>query len=255
MLRMRAGLIGLMLGLGLAPLALAADFRIETKVFVGKDTKPASHNETLFQAGFVYDYLSDPQRITVFDQVRGRFILLDPTRKLKVEIKTEEVLVFSERFHAWAAKSSNGFMKFAADPEFDVKLSADGKLTMVSPHITYTLETVPVASQQTAQQYREFSDWYARFNAMIHLGSTPPFPRLVVNKELAKNSLIPTEVTLTIPAQRTLGVSAVSMRSEHHVSWRLLQRDVEKIGETANQLATFTTVDLAEFEPDAVSKR
>jgi hypothetical protein len=253
---LRAKLFGLLASLYfMTAIASAADFRIETKVFVGKEAEPVSQNETLFQAGCVYDYLSDPQRVTVFDQARGRFIVLDPARKLKVEIKTDEVLIFSERFHTWAAKSSNGFMKFAADPEFDVKLSSGGKLTMVSPHMTYELETVPVESEKAAQQYREFSDWYARFNAMIHLGSTPPFPRLTVNKELAKNSLIPTEVTLTIPAQRTLGVPAVTMRTEHHVSWRLLQRDTEKINETANQLATFKTVDLAEFEPDAVSKR
>ncbi|MEX2112335.1 MAG: hypothetical protein WD845_04075 [Pirellulales bacterium] len=255
MSRLRAGLFGLLVALCWAPLSMAADFRIETKVFVGKDSEPVSHNETLFQAGYVYDYLSEPQRITVFDQVHGRFVLLDPTRKLKVEIKTDDVVVFSDRFHTWAAKSSNGFMKFAADPEFEVKLSSDGKLTMVSPHLTYELETVPAESEQSAQQYREFSDWYARFNAMIHLGSTPPFPRLAVNKELAKNGLIPTQVTLTIPAQRTLGVSAVTMRSEHHVARRLLPRDIEKIGETANQLATFKSVDLAEFEPDAISKR
>jgi hypothetical protein len=252
---MRAGLGGLLIAICFASLARAADFRIETKVYVGKQPDPVSHNETLFQAGCVYDYLSDPQRTTVFDRARGRFIVLDPARKLKVEIKTEDVLVFSERFHAWAAKSTNGFMKFAADPEFEVKLSPDGTLTMANEHLTYELETVPAESKQTAQQYREFSDWYARFNAMIHLGSTPPFPRLEVNKELAKNSLIPTEVMLTIPAQRTLGVPAVSMRTEHHVSWRLLQRDIEKIGETANHLTTFTTVDLAEFEPDTVSKR
>ncbi len=202
---MRAGLGGLLIAIGFSSPGWAADFRIETKVYLGKDQNPVSHNETLFQAGCVYDYLSEPRRTTVFDRARGRFIVLDPARKMKVEIKTDEVLVFSERFHAWAAKSSNGFMKFAADPEFEVKLSPDGTLTLANEHLTYELETVPAESDQTALQYREFSDWYARFNAMIHLGATPPFPRLEVNKELAKNSLIPTEVTLTIPAQAHAG--------------------------------------------------
>jgi hypothetical protein len=70
-------------------------------------------------------------------------------------------------------------------------------LTLTSPHITYRLETVPARTAETVQQYREFSDWYARFNAMFNLGSTPPFPRLAVNKELARRGLVPTEVTLT----------------------------------------------------------
>jgi hypothetical protein len=235
--------------------AQADDFRIETKVFRGSDSSPVSQNLTLFQAGYVYDYLSDPERIAVFDRAHGRFILLDPARQVKVELKTDDVLVFSEKFHAWAAKSSNGFMKFAADPDFEVTFAENGQLTLASPHITYRLETVPAKTPETAQQYREFSDWYARFNAMVHLGSTPPFPRLQVNEQLAKRGLVPTEVNLTIPKQATLGVPGVSMRSEHHVSWRLLQRDTARIGETANQLAAFRTVDLAEFEPKSVTKK
>jgi hypothetical protein len=237
-------------------LAIADDFRVETKVYADKGKDPVSHNETFFQAGYVYDYLlSDPKRVAVFDRVHGRFILLDPARKVKVEIKTNDVLVFSEKFHAWAAKNSNAFMKFAADPQFDVTFSEQGELKLASPHITYTLETVPAGTPQIAEQYREFCDWYARFNAMFHLGSTPPFPRLAVNKELAQRSLVPTQVSLTIPTQPTLGVRAVSMRAEHHLSWRLLQRDLEKIAETANQLAAFKAVALAEFQSSKVSKR
>ncbi len=251
----RALLIGLLAAL-VWPLAAAADdFRIETKVFDGKEKKAASHNVTLFQAGCVYDYLTDPDRVAVFDRARGRFILLDPARKMKVEVKTDDVLIFSEKFHSWAAKSGSAYMKFAADPQFEVKLGEDGVLTLETPHLTYRVETVPAASDATSQQYREFSDWYARFNAMLNLGSPPPFPRLAVNKELAQRKLIPTEVSLTIPTQAGSGVRAVSMRSEHHVTARLLPRDLEKIAETANQLAAFKAVDLAEFEPDLVGKR
>ena len=235
--------------------ALAEDFRIETKIFSGKEKTASSQNLTLFSAGYVYDYLSDPKRVAVFDRAHGRFILLDPAHKLKTEIKTEDVVVFSEKFHAWAAKSSNPFMKFAADPEFEVEFNDDGKLTLTSPHLVYRLETVPAKKSETAEQYREFCDWYARFNAMLNLGSTPPFPRLEVNKELFKRSLVPTEVTLTIPSQATSGVRAVTLRAEHHFNWRLLHSDQEKISETANQLATFKTVDLAEFEPSLFSKR
>ncbi|MGD9722117.1 MAG: hypothetical protein AB7O59_12255 [Pirellulales bacterium] len=233
----------------------AEDFRVETKVFTGKEKTPASQNLTLFQAGYVYDYLSDPERVAVFDKAHGRFILLDPDRKVKVEIKTEDVLVFSEKRHDKAALSANAFLRFAADPEFKVEFDVEGELTLASEHLTYRVETVPAQSEATALQYREFSDWYARFNSMIYLGSTPPFPRLEVNRELAKRTLVPTKVSLTIPAQSSSGVRATQMRAEHHVSWRLLQRDLERLSETANQLATFQAVDLAEFQPDAVTKR
>ncbi len=239
-----------------AAAALAEDFRIETKVYTGKDKTPISQNRTLFQAGYVYDYLlSEPERVAVFDRQHGRFIMLDPERKLKVEIKTDDVLAFAEKFHSWAAKSTNEFMKFAADPEFETTFSANGDMTLASSHITYRVKTEPARTPEAAQQYREFSDWYARFNAMSNVGSTPPFPRLEVNRELAKRGVVPSEVQLTIPAQATLGVRAVLMRSEHHVSWRLLPRDLERIAETAKGLAAYKTVDLSEFQPPTVSKR
>lgn len=252
----RALLCGYLAVVGVQAILLADDFRIETKVFVAKDKHPSSQNMTLFQAGYVYDYLqTEPQRTAVFDRQRGRFILLDPERKVKVEIKTDDVLVFAEKFHSWAAKNSNGFMRFAADPEFDITFTEAGHLTLASDHITYQLKTTPARTPEAAQQYREFSDWYARFNVMSNLGATPPFPRLAVNKELAKRGVVPSEVLLTIPSQATLGVLPVSMRSEHHVSWRLLQKDLKQIAETANQLTTFKPVDLAEFQPPTVTKR
>ena len=235
--------------------ASADDFRIETKVFSDKGKTAVSHNTTLFKAGYVYDYLSDPDRVAVFDKPHGRFILLDPARKLKTEIKTDDVLTFATKFHDWAAKSANAFMRFAADPEFNVSFSEDGKLTLASPHINYRLQTEPANTPEAAEQYREFSDWYARFNAMSNPGSTPPFARMTVNAELAERGLVPAEVQLTIPPQARLGVRAVAMRSEHNVSWKLLERDHERIVETANQLAAFKLVDISEFQEAKVGKR
>jgi hypothetical protein len=233
--------------------ALAEDFRIETKVYVARSKNPVSQNTTLFDAGYVYDYLSGPERVAVFDQQHGRFILLDPVRKLKAEVKIEDVRRFADELQSISAKSSRAFTKFAAEPEFDVTFSEDGELTLESPLITYKLQTIPAESPEAAEQYREFSDWYARFNAMATPGSTPPFARMAVNQELAERGLIPTEVQLTIPAQT--GAKAVSMHTEHHVSWRLLPRDHKKIAETGHQLATFKRVDFDKFEPIMAAKR
>jgi hypothetical protein len=240
---------------GLNATLRADDFRIETKVFSGKGKAPLSQNVTLFAAGFVYDYLSDPDRVAVFDRTRGRFILLDPVRKIKAEVTTDEVLAFSEKFHALASKSTNAFTQFAATPNFNVRFTEDGELTLSSDHITYRLQTIPAATPEAGRQYREFSDWYVRFNAMSNPGATPPFARLNVNEELADRGLVPSEVQLTIPAAQNLNVRAVSMRSEHHVSWRLLQRDQDKIAETANQLTAFKKVDFDEFQSLVVGKR
>ena len=239
--------------------ATADDFRIETKVYNGKSKAPVSQNTTLFDTGYVYDYLfasdhdATPDRVAVFDQGHGRFIVLDPARKLKAEVKTDDVRLFADTFRAMAEKSSRPFTKFAADPEFDVAFSEDGELKLSSEHISYRLRTVPAATPLAAQQYREFSDWYARFNAMATPGSTPPFVRMAVDEQLAERGLVPTEVQLTIPAQT--GVKPVSMHTEHHVSWRLLPKDHKRIAETGHQLATFKMVDFDKFEPVVVGKR
>jgi hypothetical protein len=217
--------------------SLAEDFRIETKVFVGK-SKLISQNLTLFRAGYVYDYLnSGSTRVAVFDQRNGRFVILDPTRKVKAEVKTDDIRNLMADLHDVAAKSSNPSMKFAADPSFDVEFSEEGELTLASQFMTYKLKTVAAPSTTAAEQYREFSDWYARFNTMANPGSTPQFPRLTVNAELAKRGVVPTDVQLS--------TRAYSAHSEHYVTWRLLDSDHKRIAETANQLATFEDV---EFE-------
>jgi len=240
--------------------ALADDFRIQTDVYAGDSKIPVSQNTTLFRAGYVYDYLTHPQkantvdRVAVFDQQHGRFIVLDPARKVKAEVKTDDVLLFASKLQTLvAAKSSNAFTKFAADPEFETDFSQDGELTMKSAHMTYELKTMPASTPEAAAQYREFSDWYGRFNTMSNPGSTPPFARMAVNAELAKRGLVPTEVHLNVPRQR--GVEATALRSEHHVSWRLLPRDAKQIEATATQLTTFKLVDFDQFERTKLTKR
>ena len=259
-LKRLALLFGAMLGALSSAAASADDFRIQTDVFAADSKIPVSQNTTLFRAGYVYDYLTHPQsaktvdRVAVFDQQHGRFIVLDPARKEKAEIKTDDVLLFASKQQAYArAKSSNAFNKFAADPEFEIDFSQDGELKMTSPHMTYELKTMPANTPEAAAQYREFSDWYGRFNTMSNPGSTPPFARMAVNAELAKRGLVPTEVHLTVPRQR--GVDPTALRSEHHVSWRLLPRDAERIETTATQLTTFKLVDFDQFERTKLTKR
>lgn len=226
----------------------ADDFRIETEVYVGNGKQPASKTTTLFRAGYVYDYISGSGQVAVFDRSHGRFILLDPARKLKAEIKIDKINEFIDGLHDLAANDSNSAIRFAADPDLKVKFQEDGELTLTSDHISYELKTEPAATPEAARQYHEFADWYARFNTMSHKGSAPPFPRLVVNAELAKRGLVPTMVRRTVP-------HATQVYSEHFVSWRLLEGDHRRIAETANQLATFQEVDFQEFLAPAVTKR
>jgi hypothetical protein len=227
-------------------ISLAEDFRVETKLYDGAGKEPVSQATTLFKAGRVYDYLSGPPQVALFDKPRGRFRLLDIERKVQTEISTEKVLTFSEGLQTSATKSKNSFLQFAANPTFEPKLDDDtGELTLSSQLMTYRVETEKHETGDAVQQYREFSDWYARLNAMMNPGSQPPFPRLAVNSELAKRGLLAKKVNLVIPAQLTR--RGKNLRSEHRIHYNLLPRDLKSIDETDNQLATFKQVDFKEF--------
>src|SRR6185436_19830728 len=89
------GILALLLAGPLA--AVAQDFRMDTEIYVDDDKKkpPASETLTIFKDGRVYDFvLTDPQEITIFDPQRGKFTLLDPVRKMKAEVATQDLLQF-----------------------------------------------------------------------------------------------------------------------------------------------------------------
>ena len=185
----------------------------------------------------------------MFDKPRGRFILLDPERKVRTEIETAEVARFMSELEQYASTHGTAFVKGMLDPKFEADVNdATGELVLVGASLTYRLETIKPPVPEAAQQYREFSDWYARLNAMTTPGAIPPFARLAVNDELARRGLIPERVQLTIPPQVSTVGRGVTLRSEHHVSWRLLPKDFDEIAVTAQQLVTFQKVSFAEYK-------
>jgi hypothetical protein len=235
--------------------ARAEDFHVESSVYSGKDPKPVSQNTTIFRAGVVYDYLSD-KSVAVFHKRRGRFLLLDPAHKIKAEVDMEELQKFCDELQEQATKQGNAYVKFLANPKFDVSIDdKTAELLLKSPHMTYRISTLKAESDEAAQQYREFSDWYARLNAMTN--HTPPFARLAVNEELESRGLVATQVQLNIPQQLLLKGHGVSLRSEHQIKWKLLKLDLDKITETEMQIAAFKLVSLEKFQQanNSVTKR
>jgi hypothetical protein len=226
----------------------AEDFRVESTVFAEKDKQPISHSTTLFHVGVVYDYLSEPKQVAVLDQARGRFILLDIDRRQKTEIKLDEVAAFAGQTRAQATKSLNGFLKFSADPKFNIQNDEKSEeLVFGASSLSYRVKPVAASSAESAEQYREFSDWYARLNSFTNPGALPPFPRITVNEELARRRQLPETVSLEIPKQLALGGRGLSLRSEHIITWRLLQRDLDTIAATGAQMSSFKTVSFSDY--------
>ena len=230
-----------------ASLAVAADFRIVSEVFLDKDM--VSTNRTLFRAGVVYDYLKAPGLTTVFDPARQRFILLDPETKLRCEVDTVQVAQFNNALRKRAVENADPLLKFMAQPVFQIEGNkAPGMLKLLSPLVSYQLKTTRVEDAEALRQYIEFCDWYAQLNTMVNPGSPPPFARMKVNQVLRNRQEMPLEVELTISVQAKGGNRQVTLRSRHQIAWRLLGEDTVLIDQTADEMAIFKEVTFQEFQ-------
>jgi hypothetical protein len=228
----------------------AEEFRIESKVFFikGKEESLTSESLTLFDDGKIYDFLSAPQEITLFDFSRDRIVLMDASRKVRSEFSTEKLTTFVEQLRTRAIRQSDPLLKFAVDPKFEETPLSGGAVKFVSPLITYEIKTTKVDSASVAQQYRQFSDCSARLNVMLHPGSLPPFPRLAINAALAKQEgRVPERVEVTLAPQNRLTGKPTMLRSEHSFEMRLMASDRKKIDEAGGNLVTFREVSLDDY--------
>jgi len=237
--------VGMLITAAVAASATAEGFRIETKIFVGKEKEPTSTTTTLFMNGVVYDFLSSPEQIAVFSQPRGnkpgRFILLDPERGVRTEFSTEKLNGAMENLTKWASQQKNSFLKFAANPKFDESYDkSSGKIVLTSYEENYRIDTATPERPEALAEYREFLDWYTKLNTLLEAGP-PPGPRLQVNAALAKHKVIPTRVELTRQGDDK------PIRAEHDFTWRLSQADRKRIDDANASLAAYQNVENEEF--------
>jgi hypothetical protein len=223
----------------------AENFRIETKVFEGKNEEPISETTTIFCDGVVYDFLKTPAQTAVFSRPNGknagRFILLNDEKRIRTEISTQKLEGAIQDLRAWAAQQPNKLLKFAADPKFEESFErGTGQLVLASHVESYTVETVPVKHPKAASDYREFLDWYAQLNTLLS-GSPPPQPRLELNKSLTRHKAIPKTVELTRAGNKD------PLRAEHNFTWMIAQSDMERIDEVNAALASYRYVENDEY--------
>jgi hypothetical protein len=229
--------------------ALAEEFRVENKIYVGAEKEPRTESTTIFHEGLVYDYLQRPAEVTVFDKGRRRFVLLDPNRRVKTEISADEISALTKNLHDWAASQSDPYLQFLANPKLDEAFDeATGELRFTSPWLTYRVVMSDPQSETVVRQYREFSDWYTLLNTRINPGSRLPFARLIVNEALEKHSQLPKEVHLTMRAKRGLPFQKITVRSEHHFVRTLVQSDRDRIKQSDEFMGMFRPVDLQEYQ-------
>jgi hypothetical protein len=242
------GVLPALAGLPFAtPSAHGEDFRIDNTWQVANQKEPPSQSTTIFHNGVVYDCMTAPAETVVFDQSAERFILLNLKLRTRAELTTTELAAFTDRLQQLHARSSDPVVKFLAAPSFQKHFDeATGELTLDSTWITYRLVLAPEANQAAVKQYHEFSDWYARLNALLVPGSCPPFARLVVNAALAQQKALPSQVARTLsPGKPNRPPSTI--HSTHRVTRPLAPADLDRVAKTREFMVKFKLVSFDQY--------
>jgi len=241
--------------------ALAQDFRIDTEVFVGpfsdkdKDKEPAAEMLTIFANDMVYDFLlTAPREITLFDPLRGRFTLLDETRKVKASLSTQDVLAYVLALDSHAMESKDPLFAFAAHPQFETKseeVHEKGqslvRVTLAGNPLSYVALGQRPERPDAARSFRQFADWFARLNS-ARPGNLPPAARMALNQSLESSGVLPLEVTRTIVASGTFGrEKKLEVKTRHLVNWTLSGEDRKRVEHAGDCLAKFTAVSFDEY--------
>jgi hypothetical protein len=244
-------------GVQMAATTLALDFRVETDVFIGTDKDPVAENLTLFSDGQVYDFLlSGSPEITIYDPARGQFKLLDTERKFRSSVSTQQLLEIVEGIETHVAKGNDGYLKALVNPKFETKVEqfeendeTRVRITMTSKEITYKVVGQRPQHAEAVHAYRQFADYFSRFNA-VRLGGLPPGARLALDQVLAEKALIPIEIERTDSAPGR----KLEVRSRHLINWILSKQDRQRITDAGNYLAEFKEVPFDEVRGMAPAK-
>jgi hypothetical protein len=236
------------LALFVSHLVRAEDFRVDSQVFVGKETTPQSKNVTLFQGTHAFDFLDQPRQIAFYDLPRGRIVLVDPARRMKAEVSRATLDAFCDNLRHLERRTEDPILDFALRPSFEESDDDDSdERVFSSKYVTYRVKPLPAELEGMASRYRTFSDASARLNALVNRGSLPPFSRLLINQSLEKSGEVPAQVQLTISPARLLGGRTVALKSEHEFRPRLLDSDLRKIDEAGELLGSAKLVGLGEY--------
>jgi hypothetical protein len=235
-------------GMGMCDICMAADFRLENRVYSGENKQPVSHSFTVFHESAVYDFLESPAETVIFDKAAGRFVVLDNSRQTRTELTTAELDDYTSKKRERAKKQQDPLMRFFAEPVFDVRFEPKRReLLLQSDLVNYKVIVVSAENAAVAAQYNEFSDWYARLNSMLIPGARPPFARLELNKALADRATIAREVTLTITTMREGKRLPSTVRSDHILGLALMPEDMGRIEHARQSMTKYKLVSIDKY--------
>lgn len=227
--------------------ALAADLRIETRVYAADEEAPISHSDTFFSDGVVYDFRDAESRVTIYRPAVGespaRFVLLDTRLEQQTEVPIDKIAQAMNKLRRWAAMQEDPFLRFTGAPRFEETFDqATGELKLTSDQLSYRVVTKPLKNPESRVELRGFLDGFAQLHTLLEAG-LPPEPRLHVNEALSRHGVVPLQVELTARDD-----DEPSLRAEHVVDTVLSKPDRLRIDEALNRLTSYKRVSNAEFQ-------
>ncbi len=223
----------------------AAEFAIETEVFVGDDPKPFATNVTVFSDGLIYDFAVQPNdRITVLDSEANLFVLADTRKQTQSSLTVDQLIRFvAAQQHEAVTQSESELIRFAARPKFAASFDAKtGQLNLASEHWDYRVETTLVADEQIGAKYHEFANWFTQLNALFR--PIPPAVRMELNRELRQRDRFPLHVVVDIKKN---GRTRVRQESRHRLIAKLTERERQMLKDWKDRRASYRRLPFHEF--------
>jgi hypothetical protein len=226
------------------------EFRIESTVYTADSNLPVSQNTTLFSQGLVYDFqLSDdaqpkPLEIVIFDTRSRTIVLLDPIRKIRLEMPDLQLLKIVNGVRRETVQDKRS--SFLVDDAFqeDIDWSTNW-VTLTSPQIEYRFRGSQPKDVSVIAQYNDFLD---NFTMLIASDPTkiPPFARMKLNQSITRLGWIPLEVQISVK-QNSLFRQAFNATSKHVIIHQLSDEARTKIATAKQQWMQFKPVELREY--------
>lgn len=223
--------------------AHAVEFEVETAVYVGDNKEPVEERITVFKENKVIDFpIAGSSAIYVVDTVLNELTVIDEAKRQASKVAANQLVRFGVDQQTRIAKMPDA-LRDRLKPTLRATWDADQQqldLTAKAFRYRATLYSPEIANQnigETAEAYRKFTDWMARFNAM-RPNAMPAPSRLKLNDEVAKLKLVPSKITKTIPAG--------SARTTHRFSG-LQEKHDRRSQDIARMSTGFQSVDIHEF--------
>lgn len=226
------------------------EFRIASRTMPAADSRPLTHNLSLFSKGVVYDFQrgsdpnAEPTEIVIYNSRTKRIALLDLTRKVQLELHEINLLKLLNGVRLEAEKDRR--TRFLVHDVFDEQVQAESKsVTLQSPTITYSFVGETPRDENIMPVYFEFLDTFTRLQASDPR-KLPPFPRIRLNQSIRRVGWIPTRVKVDVE-KNALFPQPFTAFSEHEVEYQLTSTDRTAIENAKKHWSTFKKVGLAEY--------